>query len=109
MFFLSSGPREQLNQNTAFIDASQVYGNDICDAIGLRTNSDGLLNTTFPVHGRGKHLLPKTDKNEECKAASGFCFYGGDSRVSEQPGLAAMHTIFLREHNRVVEGLKVEN
>ena len=101
------GPREQLNQNTAYIDASMVYGNDICDAGDLRENTDGRLNTSFPVHGRGKHLLPKTRKNDECKAASGFCFYGGDARVSEQPGLAAMHTIFLREHNRLVAKLKV--
>ncbi len=101
------GPREQLNQNTAFVDASMVYGNDICLADKLRENVDGRLNGTFPSHGRGKHLLPKTNKNHECKAASGFCFYGGDARVSEQPGLAAMHTIFLREHNRLVERLKV--
>ena len=102
-----TGPREQLNQNTAFIDASMVYGNDVCHADKLRENVNGRLNGTFPSHGRGKHLLPMTTKNEECKAHSGFCFYGGDSRVSEQPGLAAMHTIFLREHNRLAEGLKV--
>eukprot|EP00095_Tigriopus_kingsejongensis_P003939 maker-scaffold473_size162088-snap-gene-0.25 protein:Tk03939 transcript:maker-scaffold473_size162088-snap-gene-0.25-mRNA-1 annotation:"hypothetical protein DAPPUDRAFT_42141" len=103
------GPREQLNQNTAYIDASMIYGNDICDAFKLKEGTDGRLNSTRPILGRGKHLLPKTDKNHECKAASGFCFYGGDSRVSEQPGLAAMHTIFLREHNRIVEGLKRVN
>lgn len=51
--------------------------------------------------------MPKTEKNKECKAASGFCFYGGDARVSEQPGLAAIHTIFLREHNRIAARLSV--
>ena len=73
----------------------------------LREGVDGRLNTTLPHHGRGKHLLPKTKDNLECKAESGFCFKGGDSRASEQPALAATHTIFLREHNRLVAKLKV--
>jgi len=103
------GPREQVNQNTAFIDASMVYGNDVCLSDKLRENVNGRLNGTFPSRGRGKHLLPMTTKNRECKAHSGFCFYGGDARVSEQPGLAAMHTIFLREHNRLAERLKRVN
>ena len=108
-YFVLIGPREQVNQNTAFIDGSNVYGNDKCDAMDLRELVDGRLNTTLPHHGRGKHLLPKTKDNLECKAESGFCFKGGDSRASEQPALAATHTIFLREHNRLVAKLKVRS
>jgi peroxidase len=89
------------------VDASQIYGNDKCDATDLREGIDGRLNTSLPHASRGKHLLPKTHDNHECKAKSGFCFKGGDARTSEQPALAAMHTIFLREHNRIASGLKV--
>ena len=99
------GPREQLNQNTAFVDASQIYGQDICQADSLREFSGGRLNTTLPSHGRGKMMMPTTDTNKECKAESGKCFVAGDIRASEQPALAAMHTIFLREHNRMVDEL----
>ena len=34
------------------------------------------------------------------------CFDAGDGRVNEHLGLIIMHTIFVREHNRIVEQLR---
>ncbi|XP_055595817.1 uncharacterized protein LOC129746262 [Uranotaenia lowii] len=101
------GPREQINQNTAFLDASQVYGENGCIGKGLRGFSGRMNSTIHPI--RGKELLPQTPIHPECKSASGYCFAAGDGRASEQPGLTAIHTVFLREHNRIVEGLRGVN
>ncbi|XP_062547595.1 uncharacterized protein LOC134213069 [Armigeres subalbatus] len=101
------GPREQINQNTAFLDASQIYGENGCVAKGLRGFSGRLNSTIHPI--RGKELLPQTPIHPECKSPSGYCFAAGDGRASEQPGLTVIHTIFLREHNRIVEGLRGVN
>ena len=100
-----SGPREQLNQNTAFVDASHIYGQDICQADSLRDFSGGKMQwTPSPIHG-GKIMMPTTETNKECKSELGKCYVAGDHRASEQPALAAIHTIFLREHNRIVDEL----
>jgi peroxidase len=103
----SLGPREQINQNTAFLDASQVYGENNCVCQKLRGSSGRLNSTVHPV--RGKELLPLSPSHPECKSESGYCFIGGDGRASEQPALTAIHTFFLREHNRIVEGLRGVN
>lgn len=103
------GNREQMNQITAFVDSSNVYGSDACEARMLRTFSGGLLNSSLhPVPGL-KDLLPQTNSHPECKAPSGLCFEAGDMRASEQPGLACMHTIFMREHNSIVTHLSKIN
>ncbi|XP_063825039.1 heme peroxidase 2 [Ostrinia nubilalis] len=101
------GPREQVNQNTAFIDGSVVYGENPCIVRKLRGFNGRLNATTNPLGG--KDLLPRSDSHPECKAPSGYCFIAGDGRASEQPGLTAIHTIFVREHNRLVEGLRGVN
>jgi peroxidase len=101
------GPREQVNQNTGFLDASVVYGENNCIANILRGFSGRMNITSHP--NRGKDLLPQSRTHPECKAPSGYCFIGGDGRASEQPGLAVMHTMWVREHNRVMEGLRQVN
>lgn len=72
----------------------------------LRSFNHGMLNVTrHPVAGL-KDLLPQTSTHPECKAPSGLCFEAGDMRASEQPALACMHTIMMREHNRIVSNLR---
>jgi len=100
---LTLGFREQMNQITSFADASNVYGSDVCEMRELRFNQGGKLNSTR--QRRGKNLLPQTAENAECKAESGLCFEAGDARNSEQPVLTAIHTLFMREHNRIADRL----
>ncbi|UYV63449.1 hypothetical protein LAZ67_2004110 [Cordylochernes scorpioides] len=74
---LTLGRREQLNQVTSYLDASNVYGSDACEARILRTFVGGRLNVTkHPLRGK-KDLLPQTADNKECRAPSGLCFLAG--------------------------------
>ena len=103
------GSREQISQVSAYLDASNIYGSDACDAIKLRTKSNGLLHNSRHPLPNHKPLLPLTRSNIECRAPSGLCFEAGDLRSSEQPALAAMHTVWLREHNRLAKQLHALN
>ncbi|KOX68884.1 Peroxidasin [Melipona quadrifasciata] len=102
------GPREQINQNTGFLDASVIYGENTCICNILR-GFNGRMNSTQNPHRGGKDLLPQSPTHPECKAKSGYCFIGGDGRASEQPALTVMHTMWIREHNRIVESLRQLN
>jgi peroxidase len=99
------GPREQMNQLTAFIDASQIYGSSDENAKTLRTNVGGKL--TAASAASGKDLPPHQD-GVGCKGnvnLGQFCFKAGDTRVNEQPQLTSLHVIWLREHNRIADEL----
>ncbi|MGC2626744.1 MAG: peroxidase family protein [Candidatus Udaeobacter sp.] len=90
-----NGVREQVNIDTAYIDASQVYGSDQARAQELRRlDGSGKLKTStgnlLPYNIHGLPNLPTTDAT---------FFLAGDLRSNEQLGLTAMHTLFVREHN----------
>ncbi|XP_048263814.1 peroxidasin homolog isoform X2 [Bombus terrestris] len=108
-------PREQLNQLTSYMDGSQVYGYDDALARDLRdlTTDHGLLREGPAIPGH-KPLLPYANGQfVDCRRnpveSSINCFVAGDIRANEQVGLLAMHTIWLREHNRIARSLRDMN
>ncbi|XP_065587748.1 eosinophil peroxidase-like [Cyrtonyx montezumae] len=105
--------REQINALTSFLDGSMVYGSEEPLANKLRdcTNQLGLLavNQNFTDNGMAYMPFARMPK-DPCIKVSGKakipCFLAGDSRASEMLELACMHTLFVREHNRLARGLK---
>jgi len=75
---MHTGFREQLNQVTAYVDASHTYGSDICESKKLREFVGGRLKVTrHPGGANLKDLLPLTSNHPECKTPSGQCFEAG--------------------------------
>jgi hypothetical protein len=93
-------PRQQVNQITHFIDASNVYGSDDVRALALRTlDGTGRLRVS---PGSDGDLLPfNTSGLPNAGGTDPTLFLAGDVRANEQVALAAMHTLFMREHNRL--------
>lgn len=88
--------RQQMNDITAYVDASNVYGSDNTRARALRRmDNSGKLKTSagelLPFNVDGLPNAP--DRNNR------NLFLAGDVRANEQIGLTAMHTLFVREHN----------
>ncbi|KAG8038033.1 hypothetical protein G9C98_006358 [Cotesia typhae] len=114
--------REQMNQLTSYLDASQVYGynddlaldlRDMTPSRSLNNDADrndnrGLLREGVTLPGK-KPLLPYSTPGQfvDCRRnpieSTINCFVAGDIRANEQVGLLAMHTLWLREHNRIAQ------
>ena len=115
--------RNHLNELTHYIDGSMIYGSTEERALFLRERRGGLLKVgaNFPTVG-GKPSLPQVNATPPCLPAepleegvpeperccpegSEECFIAGDVRANEQVSLTVMHTIWVREHNRIATAL----
>lgn len=97
-----SNPRQQVNEVTAFIDGSQVYGSSKARADALRTFTGGLMRTSagnmLPFNTSGL-----ANANDSHVMADAKLYLAGDVRANENPDLVALQTLFVREHNRVAK------
>lgn len=111
--------RNQVNDITAWLDGSVIYGSDEKRAKWLRSGECGKLKVAQSIHGdllpfnttdgeydspidtRAPQMANDRDHHGNIKKV----YVTGDIRGNEQPGLTALHTLFVREHNRICEEL----
>ena len=108
--------REQINTVSSFIDGWAIYGGTEARLEWLRegpvdgdlsNNSAKLLlpNGYLPTaDARGDHTTaPGMDLMSRLRAMPETAIIAGDVRANENTGLTATHTLFAREHNRIVD------
>jgi hypothetical protein len=114
----TKNPRQQINADTSFLDLSQVYGSTQAVADSLRVlEPDGTLGAKLKTSPGG--LLPYDSTtyftpaqfaalnmaNDAQQVAESNLFAAGDVRANENIELTAMQTLFVRNHNRLVDAL----
>jgi hypothetical protein len=102
-------PREQINTISSYIDASNVYGMTQLRLDWLRDGASMLLTPDG--------YLPRADARGHAATAPAMDLMGalmghpekavvaGDVRANENIALTAIHTLFVREHDRIVAAL----
>jgi peroxidase len=90
----TEGIRQQINELSAYIDGSMVYGHTEERARALRATTGGLMRVSagnlLPFNTPGLDNVPTTGPE---------FFLAGDIRANEQSALMALQTVFVREHN----------
>ena len=98
-------PREYLNEVSSWIDGSSIYSFSVEFQDYLRTGEGGQLKVTDVdgwdmVPGRTTDYVATVSGDDP-----NLQFFSGDSRNLEHIGLTSLQVLFLREHNRIAEGL----
>ncbi|KHN78690.1 Peroxidasin -like protein [Toxocara canis] len=95
-------------QLTSYIDGSGIYGSSEVDALDLRDlfGDHGLLRFDIVSSSQKPYLPFERESAMECRRNRSrenpiSCFLAGDYRANEQLALLSMHTLWLREHNRI--------
>lgn len=95
------GAERPINSLSSALDLATVYGPDVERNNALRSFQHGKLKVSagnlMPLNTAGLSNAPTADA---------FYFLAGDHRANEHPVLTALHTIFVREHNRICDELK---
>ncbi len=110
----SSSVRDQTNGTTSWVDASQVYSTNSQDANWLRTFKGGKLKVSsgnlLPFNTLSGEYSSSIDPNapmmDDDRGRTVKTFVAGDPRANEHPVLTSLHTLMVREHNRICDGLK---
>lgn len=111
-----TNPRAYYNGITAFIDASAVYGSDEERASWLRTYEGGKLKVSagnllpYNTYSGEKYDALDPDAPEMAMPLPHVTlfFVAGDVRANENPFLTSIHTLFVREHNRLCDSYQAQ-
>lgn len=87
-------PRTQINSITSYLDGSNIYGSDDVRAALIREFTGGRLRIS-------EAGLPPVNDVGLPNAGPPGGFLVGDLRGNENVVLTSLHTLFLREHNRL--------
>ncbi|CAK7199907.1 hypothetical protein SEUCBS139899_002594 [Sporothrix eucalyptigena] len=106
-------PRENINHATTWIDVSSLYGSTRSVGEALRTKQGGRLKTQEVLGGtkwnapekKITSYLPFDTMGVPVRSPPGMdpakLFAGGDPRTNEDWVMLAVHSLILREHNRL--------
>jgi len=111
-FVVNTNPREQVNNISSYIDATNVYGHNNERSYALR-KLDGSGKLITKNANNGEVILPYNSdglKNAAPEESNPEDFFlAGDIRSNENIFLTAMHTLFVREHNRLCDQILLEH
>lgn len=104
---------EPLSAVTAWLDLSHVYGNSAEECSSVRSFRHGRIalerrngcEWPMPSH----HSQDSCDMSDLDGETVSRCYRGGDTRINQNTGLTVLQISYMREHNRLADGLRVIN
>lgn len=108
-----SGSLQHPNLITSFIDASMVYGSDDARAAALRSGVGGKLKVStgnlLPINNTQTFPDGPLENDNAGPSDPSTLYAAGDVRANENVGLLSLHTLLVREHNRLADQLAAQD